>query len=1286
MIFKNILIAAFMLTGLYSFGQQVKRGPRKVVDLNAVPDSAYFPGKILIKIKAGFENNLNAKIARDADGNFKLGIKELDNVNSQLHVSGLKKSFETNLKNSTKAGKHKAWGFDRWYSIDVPQKTNIKTAIARLKALSNIIEEAEPSYKRVLFDNTDPVQLWVPSDSAFYRQWNFNHTAQEGATSPAGIDADIDLPEAWDLEKGKPNVIVAVIDGGVDTSHPDLKGNLWVGSGGEHFGYNWNNNSPVIEANAHGTHTSGTIGAINNNSIGVSGIAGGDGSINSGVRIMSMQIFNANGSIYAGDDATANAFVYSADHGAAIAQNSWGGGDFSTIITDAIDYFIMNGGGTVLNGGIVFFSAGNNASETENFPGSYSPVITVAATNYDDHKSSYSSYGSWIDISAPGGENSSNGRKGILSTVPVSSGALYGWNYGTSMACPHVSGIAALCISKSPGLLSNEQLRNIILESADDIYPLNPDYMGKLGTGRANAFKAVQSAALAAGTMVDSVRQFNATQTCGNVVLNWLKNAANNNVIIAESDTLLFGTPSGTLNVNSQLPGGGTIVYRGNATSFSKQIAANTKKYYRIWSYAGSNYSFHTTISTIYSMVSTPVTLESADNCDINISWDDVLSCTSDSILLVANNNMSFGTPAGILIPGNIVPGGGKVIYKGRGTSYKYTTDLDSNVYVQKWNFTASHQYSNSYPQSFEYVSKPNSIATVSAVAASSSVMNITWAPNPEDVCFNGNSYMLAYSSNDSFGNPLPGVYSAGTVLDGGGFVLYIGTNKSFQHTGLIENTPYCYRVWEINNNAEYSAGKQVCSRTLCNNALITLPYQYGLNDENLSQPDICKWEIINNTEKVDAIQIVVSSDNPSVDPVEGTAMLRFSSYSIINNETASLVSRSIKKGAGKSLDLRFRWYQDSSEYTGEEYSAEGVTLLWSTDRTNWQRLEFYPRVPVQGSTGWSYKQITLPASALPADTVYLSFLFNSAYGNNCYLDNLSLKISAYKPSNGITTSAVCESTDSTTMWTNYYDGNGNRLLSIKKNNQQIGKAGQDGFTLKVGGTNEAVSIASSSNYVSNPGGWLAMKRYYYFKPVTEPSKNINIRFYYFTIDFNALATAAGSSLTPVRSGITHADLYAWKINNINADYDPNPALGHLSVPLASNYNTNGYTQYINRALPDTTTWQYKNLGNNLHSMEYLVQHSGGGGLGIGSTAGRGGLQLLTYTFTGNGKWSTAANWANNTKPPAILPANGRVVIDPAGSGECIFDIQQQRIPAGAELIVNPLKKFRINSNLQVKQ
>lgn len=1276
------MLTAGISWGLISYGQtiQVKRGTRQAVNIDSLPESSYYPGQLFIKFKPGFDSKLVAKISKTSAGDFRFGIDSIDAISKLLKISGLKRSFESILQNAAEDAKHKAWGLHRWYSIELPKNINVKEAIKKFRALSSIVEIAEPSYIRTLHDGNDPIQTFTPSDSAYPRQWHYNNTAQEGPTVPAGTDADIDLPEAWDLETGKPSVIVAVLDGGVDTTHPDLKQNLWVGSGGEHFGYNWNTNTPLLQAQAHGSHVCGTIAAVNNNGIGVSGVAGGNGAIGSGARIMSMQIFNPGGS-YAGDAGTANAFIYSADRGACIAQNSWGGGSYSTLILDAIDYFIMNGGGTVLNGGLVVFSAGNDNSETKNFPCDYPPVVCVTGTDYDDKKAYYSTYGSWVDIAAPGGDSRTNTRKGVLSTVPISTGAYYGWMAGTSMACPHVSGVAALCVSKSPGKLTNEQLRSIILTNVDDVYTLNPTYAGKLGSGRLNAFLSVQAAALAGGTMVDSAKNFKASQSCGQSTLSWTKNAAGNDVIIAESDTLVFGTPSGVLNAGAYIPGGGKIIYKGGATNFLVSIPPNKREYFRIWSFSGTNYSFHRTTSTLYSSTTSAPVVTDGGVCDVNISWTDVLGCPSDSIMLIADNKIPFGIPSGIMKVSDTVAGGAKVIYKGKGSNYVFTSDVDSTVYIQKWNFNESHQYSNPYAATNDSVNKLNSIASIIANAVSNTEIDISWLSAASD-CFGGSTYMLAYSSNSTFGNP-SGTYIAGNNIAGGGKVLYIGNNTNFQHMNLLENTDYCYKVWKVRNNNQYSAGKSACSKTLCSNINFQLPFSDGFNGVNLSDPNVCIWTITNNTTYSDVIKIVTNSVNPSVIPVEGSAMLRFNSYNISSNQKARLTSRVIQKGAGTSLDVLFRWYQDSSNYTTSEYATEGVTVQWSADNSNWKNLEFYPRVPVQGLTGWSYKQITLPDTAAAKDNIYISFLFNSRFGQNCYLDDLKFKISSYKPSNGITHAAASESTDSLSKWTNYYDSTGDRLLSIKKNGHNIGKAGEAGFALKVGGNSTTSKIPiSGTNYVTNTGGWICMNRYYTVKPITEPTDTVGVRFYYSGNDFNALNTA-GATLTPSRSSIAHTDMYAYKINDINTAYNSDPASLHTNIPATSNYNTNGFAQYYSGHAADTISWKYRNLGNGIHSMEYTVGHLGGGGLGIGSINGMGAkLPTTTYTFTGYGNWNNSTNWLNNIKPPLSLPANALIIVDGNPSGECILNVSQTILPGGS-LIVKPGKKLTIAGGLQ---
>src|SRR5205085_5942288 len=131
--------------------------------------------------------------------------------------------FESVLQNTAEDAKHKAWGLHRWYSIDLPKNVSIKEAIKKFRSLSSIIEVAEPSYIRTLHDGNDPIQLFTPSDSAYYRQWHYINTAQEGPMAPAGTEADVDVPEAGGVEPGISSVIVAVVVGRADDAHPDPK-------------------------------------------------------------------------------------------------------------------------------------------------------------------------------------------------------------------------------------------------------------------------------------------------------------------------------------------------------------------------------------------------------------------------------------------------------------------------------------------------------------------------------------------------------------------------------------------------------------------------------------------------------------------------------------------------------------------------------------------------------------------------------------------------------------------------------------------------------------------------------------------------------------------------------------------------------------------------------------------------------------------------------------------------------------------------------------------------------
>jgi len=232
----------------------------------------------------------------------------------------------------------------------------------------------------------------------------------------------------------------------------------------------------------------GTVSAVTNNFSGVAGVAGGSGS-SPGVSLMSCQVFTNTSS-----GGFANAPVYAADNGAAISQNSWSYqyvNTYDQAVLNAIDYFNANGGGAVLDGGITIFAAGNDDSQGQWYPACYSGTFAVAATNNQDIRSYYSNYDTWVDVSAPGGETRVLAARGVYST-DISSG--YQYMQGTSMACPHVSGIAGLVVSyayRNGTILTNSEVANIIKTTTDDHYAVNPSYIGKLGTGRVNAYSAL---------------------------------------------------------------------------------------------------------------------------------------------------------------------------------------------------------------------------------------------------------------------------------------------------------------------------------------------------------------------------------------------------------------------------------------------------------------------------------------------------------------------------------------------------------------------------------------------------------------------------------------------------------------------------------------------------------------------------------------------------------------------------------------------------------------------------
>lgn len=311
----------------------------------------------------------------------------------------------------------------------------------------------------------------LPQDPSFARLWGMRNLGQSDSSNRRGaVGADIDANNAWAITTGSRNVIVAVVDSGVDYKHPDLKANMWSMPGQPNVhGYNAINNSlDPMDDNNHGTHVAGTIGAVGDNDVGVAGV-------NWKVSIMGIKFLDADGS---GDLAAAiKGIDWARQNGAQVMNNSWGGGPFSQNLLDAIK--------RARDAGILFVAAAGNTSGGHNndsspsYPASYNldNVISVASTNNLDQLSSFSHYGvRSVHLAAPG-EN-------IYSTFPNSR---YESISGTSMATPHVTGAAALLLAKE-SQLSYLEVKSRLLNSADRIAALK----SKTQTGaRLNIYKAL---------------------------------------------------------------------------------------------------------------------------------------------------------------------------------------------------------------------------------------------------------------------------------------------------------------------------------------------------------------------------------------------------------------------------------------------------------------------------------------------------------------------------------------------------------------------------------------------------------------------------------------------------------------------------------------------------------------------------------------------------------------------------------------------------------------------------
>lgn len=361
--------------------------------------------------------------------------------------------------------------------VDLPRDLSVEEAVETYEDDPDV-EYAEPDYL------IEPAQTKSADDTYYSRLYGLDNTGQNGGTA----DADIDAPEAWGTTTGSSRTIVAVIDTGVDTNHPDLRGNIWKntdeipdnGRDDDNNGYvddvnGWdfaNEDNTVYDpdpvsgkGDEHGTHVAGTIAAEGNNGRGITGV-------NWQASIMPLKFLGPRGGYTS--DAVA-AINYAVANGAKISNNSWGGGGYSQSLSDAIaradrsNHLFLAAAG----------NSGVNTDNTKHYPSSYtnSNVISVAATGSEDRLASFSNFGAnTVDLAAPG--------VGILSTLP---GRNYGSFNGTSMATPHVAGVAALLKSQNPDL-GDADLKAKIVQAVEKKDSLK----GKMVTGgRLNAAGAL---------------------------------------------------------------------------------------------------------------------------------------------------------------------------------------------------------------------------------------------------------------------------------------------------------------------------------------------------------------------------------------------------------------------------------------------------------------------------------------------------------------------------------------------------------------------------------------------------------------------------------------------------------------------------------------------------------------------------------------------------------------------------------------------------------------------------
>lgn len=557
-IFKSLLLAALVLAAASCAKDDTEsRGGDTAGPVIVNASAAAIDGEIVLKFKAGASGGVEK--TRAAGGQTtNSGIDEIDRILTSAGTVKFERLFPAGGRFEERTRRE---GLHLWYYVQYDPSVPTSEMAKMLSACKDIdiIEYSLPAvssdYRRVsvpaavtaatraISDEVRNVPFpFNESERSQILQWHYNNTGNVySQTTRLGADANVYA--AWQLAQGNPDVIVAVIDQGVKYDHEDLAANMWINKGeipgngidddgngyvDDVYGFNFTNNTSELNFSQelmHGTHVAGTVAAVNNNGIGVCGVAGGSGR-GDGVRIMSCEILgkNESGSSGAGLSGQIRAIKYAADNGAVICQNSWGypagsiadtdwkNGSYSAI-TRAIEYFNkyagMDENGNQegpMAGGIVIFAAGNDASNENTYPAADPNVVSVGALGFKGAPAYYTNYGRWVSMSAPGGDQMlSNAYGGVYSTSIAEDGSsAYESIQGTSMACPHVSGACALAVSYYYGAekrkgLTGGMLRQALLSSTQPVDRFctgsYAGYEGMMGVGSLDTYKLLLTVA-----------------------------------------------------------------------------------------------------------------------------------------------------------------------------------------------------------------------------------------------------------------------------------------------------------------------------------------------------------------------------------------------------------------------------------------------------------------------------------------------------------------------------------------------------------------------------------------------------------------------------------------------------------------------------------------------------------------------------------------------------------------------------------------------------------------------